>query len=56
MNNLRISSYLVKPNDLIKNILTKLNTNRTLFVVDKNRKLIGSITDGDVRRFLIKKT
>lgn len=28
---------------------------KILFVIDKNKKLIGSITDGDIRRFLIKK-
>jgi dTDP-glucose pyrophosphorylase len=28
--------------------------NQTLFVVDKNEKLIGTVTDGDIRRGLIK--
>ena len=28
---------------------------KILFVIDKNKKLVGSITDGDIRRFLIKK-
>lgn len=34
--------------------LTKLGINAILFVVDEENKLIGSITDGDVRRGLIK--
>lgn len=34
--------------------LDELAINAVLFVVDKNDKLIGSITDGDVRRGLIK--
>lgn len=28
---------------------------KILFVIDKKKKLVGSITDGDIRRFLIKK-
>ena len=27
--------------------------NLTLFVVDVNKKLIGTLTDGDIRRFLV---
>lgn len=34
--------------------LNKLSSDAVLFVVDKNDKLIGSLTDGDVRRGLIK--
>lgn len=34
--------------------LTKLGIDVILFVVDENEKLIGSITDGDIRRGLIK--
>ncbi len=41
----------------IKSALTKLNelaSDAILFVVDKNKKLVGSLTDGDVRRGLLK--
>lgn len=34
--------------------LTKLGIDIILFVVDENNKLIGSVTDGDIRRGLIK--
>ncbi len=34
--------------------LNELNLDNILFVVDKNNKLIGSLTDGDIRRGLIK--
>lgn len=41
----------------IKSALKKLDSlasDAVLFVVDKNKKLIGSLTDGDIRRGLIK--
>ncbi len=50
-NNLK--EYLIKPNEKFKIVLKKLNKKRVLFVVDKNLKLLGSITDGDIRRFQI---
>lgn len=34
--------------------LNELNLDNILFVVDKNNKLIGTLTDGDIRRGLIK--
>ena len=34
--------------------LTQLGINAIIFVVDEENKLIGSITDGDIRRGLIK--
>ena len=34
-------------------ILNELSLDAILFVVDKNNKLIGSLTDGDVRRGLL---
>ena len=33
--------------------LNELNLDNILFVVDKNNKLVGSLTDGDIRRGLI---
>ena len=43
----------------IKDALEKINalgesTNRTIFVLDKEEKLVGSITDGDLRRALLR--
>lgn len=34
-------------------MLNKLSQDAILFVVDKNRKLVGSLTDGDIRRGLL---
>lgn len=49
--------HLLLTNSRIKQALVKLDelaSNAILFVVDKDDKLIGSLTDGDVRRGLIK--
>lgn len=49
--------HLILSNTTIKKALFKLNElsqDAILFVVDKNEKLLGSLTDGDVRRGLIK--
>jgi dTDP-glucose pyrophosphorylase len=48
--------HLIKLNSSIKSALKqldKLAEDATLFVTDENGKLIGSLTDGDVRRGLI---
>ncbi len=29
------------------------NSSKTLFVVDKNKKLLGVLTDGDIRRHIL---
>ena len=49
--------HLILTGTLIKEALiqlTKLGPDIILFIVDENEKLLGSITDGDVRRGLIK--
>ncbi|GEP89450.1 CBS domain-containing protein [Chitinophaga terrae (ex Kim and Jung 2007)] len=49
--------HLIPENENIKEALQRLNQlaiDAILFVVDKNDKLIGSLTDGDIRRGLIK--
>ena len=49
--------YLVPFNSSVKNALIKLNNlgiDSILFVVNENYKLVGSLTDGDIRRGLIK--
>ena len=47
---------LIKRNNKIKKALKLLNKLGTgqLFVVDENKKLLGSLTDGDCRRSLLK--
>lgn len=49
--------HLIKINSTIREALEKLNvlaSDAILFVVDENENLIGSLTDGDVRRGLLK--
>jgi len=49
--------HLIISGSLIKHALVQLDelsTDAILFVIDNNQKLIGSLTDGDIRRGLIK--
>ena len=49
--------HLILENTLMKEalvVLNKLASNAILFVIDKKGRLIGSMTDGDVRRGLIR--
>ncbi len=47
---------LISPEDDLKDALKKLDktAEKTLFVVDKEDKLLGSLTDGDIRRYILK--
>lgn len=50
-------SYTINKLATCLEALTKLDTeksNQTLFVLDENKKLIGTVTDGDIRRGLIR--
>ncbi len=42
--------------ELIKTVLKKLDktAEKVLLVVDDKEKLLGTITDGDIRRYIIK--
>lgn len=54
MNNHK--EQLIFNNETVKSALLKLNNlryNLTLFVVNRNYKLLGTITDGDIRRGLL---
>ncbi len=48
--------YFIRKSDTVVEALQKIdhNTKGLLFVVDANRKLEGVITDGDIRRWLIR--
>jgi len=48
---------LILPEASIKEALKKLNetSEKTLIVVDKNKKLLGTLTDGDIRRYILEK-
>ena len=53
-----ISKHIIYDSKSLKDAIVQLDNNLgknvTLFVVDKNEKLIGSITDGDIRRGIVK--
>ncbi|KFC51964.1 hypothetical protein GY12_13440 [Micrococcus luteus] len=51
----RLTPYLVFPEDSLLAALQKMTDNRerAVFVVDSHGFLVGSLTDGDVRRWLV---
>ncbi|MDC0627910.1 sugar phosphate nucleotidyltransferase [Candidatus Pelagibacter sp.] len=52
----KIEKFLIFSNQSIEESIKKLNnvTPTILFIIDKSKKLIGSITDGDIRRHILK--
>ncbi|TPN87877.1 nucleotidyltransferase family protein [Aquimarina algicola] len=50
------SNYIINHTYTVKETLEKLNESegRTLFVINENKELLGSVTDGDVRRALLR--
>lgn len=52
----QLMPFLIFPNGTIVEALQKIDNNAKgiLFVVSENRKLVGVVTDGDIRRWLIK--
>ena len=55
MEEAKLKSLLISPETTIKGAMQKLNetSERILFVVDKKGKLLGTVTDGDIRTGLI---
>ena len=55
MNKAKFKSLLVSVNTNLKESMQKLNdtAEKILFVTDENDKLLGTVTDGDIRRGLI---
>ncbi|MDE6786082.1 MAG: hypothetical protein K2J46_03460, partial [Muribaculaceae bacterium] len=55
--NRRIGKHIISGKSTIKETLTALNElsgdSMTLFALEEDGKLIGSVTDGDIRRALI---
>ncbi|OQA89338.1 MAG: D-glycero-alpha-D-manno-heptose 1-phosphate guanylyltransferase [Elusimicrobia bacterium ADurb.Bin231] len=51
-----IKKYITAKESTLKEVVKVIDSNREgiAFVVEKNNKLIGTITDGDVRRFILK--
>jgi dTDP-glucose pyrophosphorylase len=55
MKNSNISKLLIKENELVISSMKKLDSNKykILFVVGEKDRLIGSLTDGDIRRWIL---
>lgn len=55
MDKVKIKSLLIYKNATIKQAMQKLNetAEKILFVVDEKNRLLGTVTDGDIRRGLI---
>lgn len=56
MNKDRMKNYLAKIDTTIVEAMQKIDKNAhgLIFIVDENNKLLGCVTDGDIRRWLIK--
>lgn len=56
MNEKIIKAYLVRENLSVVDAMARIdsNKNKTLFVVDDEQKLLGTATDGDIRRWIMK--
>ena len=52
----KLKKITINENDTIKNSIKKLNLSgkRTLIVVDKKNKLLGTLSDGDIRKSILK--
>ena len=50
-----IKPFLIHPNTTIKQAMKQLDVTaeKILFVVDNETELIGSLTDGDIRRWIL---
>ncbi len=56
MNREQMNQFLITPNASIVDVMRQidLNSRGIVYVVDEEDKLLGSLTDGDIRRWLIK--
>jgi len=56
MDKTKLKSLIIAPDMTIKQAMKLLNDSggKILFVLDKDEKLIGTVTDGDIRRGIIK--
>lgn len=55
---MNLSNYVIKPSDSLLKALKKIDDNKKgfLLVVDHEENLVGTLTDGDIRRAFIKGT
>lgn len=51
-----VSKFLISKNLNIRDAMKQLgiSSSKIIFVVDENRKLIGTVTDGDIRRWILR--
>ncbi len=56
MSSINLDDLLINKSATVKDSLKQLDkvASKILFVIDENTKLIGSLTDGDVRRWILK--
>ena len=54
---MKIKKYTIRENKTVEDALKIIDKNgeKTCFIIDVNKKLLGSLTDGDVRRSLYKR-
>lgn len=52
----RVKNILISPKQSIKHILRHMDNvaEKTVFVVNSDNRLLGSVTDGDIRRWILK--
>jgi len=52
----KLKKIIIKPEQSIKLVLKHMDLvgEKTVFVVDKENKLLGTVTDGDIRRWILK--
>lgn len=52
-----IKKYIVDINETLKSVISKIEKNKEGFaiVLEKDKTVFGTVTDGDIRRYLIKK-
>src|SRR3990172_11268217 len=53
--NKEISKYIIHPGITVKEAMKQLDLSqgKVLFLAEENQKLIGSLTDGDIRRWIL---
>lgn len=51
MNSILNEHILLKDALIELNKKSEVNDSLVLFIVDENKKLVGTLTDGDIRRF-----
>ena len=53
---MKLSLFLIDTNKKIKDAMHKISKNKKgiIYIINKNKRIIGSVSDGDIRRYLLK--